>query len=381
MNTRKIKKAIHHKIRSIRISKCSESLWAFASCYLGDHFKLPPSSMHLDISALLQQYSYDRGKRLAVTGPYQYLQCELVSLAYVLWSICFEKERFILLIADNHEQAKDMMSMIKNEITDNKFIKSDFPKVSDRNPCNWNSLNIITRNGINLRAAGFNKRHLNFRHQNIPPSLIIFNLPDDHDMTCYKKDVGIWRKWFDAQVDRNTTPNTNIIATGTFAPNQNSLFKDIFTYNNYKDWTSKRYCSIISESSEISLWKQWKKILNGFGGNDNCDPEAALCFFEENKEKMLAGTEVLWPEYEDYYQLMRQRNAMSPDKFNHFKLNRIYHGKTQVQKLAIDVATEIASSQGISLNIPINGDTISVEGLLIANGITDFDLDSVFEGI
>ena len=44
-------------------------------------------------------------------------------------------------------------------------------------------------------------------------------------------------------------------------------------------------------------------------------------FFEANREAMLAGTEVLWPENEDYYTLMLMRESEGPASFDSEKQN------------------------------------------------------------
>jgi predicted phage terminase large subunit-like protein len=78
-------------------------------------------------------------------------------------------------------------------------------------------------------------------------------------------------------------------------------------------WTPFRYKAIIRYADQApELWQQWRDIYCGLVADPETDEflsrddarEHALAFFKVHEDIMLAGSEVLWPERESYYQLM-----------------------------------------------------------------------------
>ncbi len=96
----------------VRIQKdiCRDSLEAFARIYLPQHFSCEPSVMHREIFGLLEEATNTRNRRLAVAAPRGHAKTTLASLAYVLWSICYNQEPYIVLISNTAEQSAEAAS-------------------------------------------------------------------------------------------------------------------------------------------------------------------------------------------------------------------------------------------------------------------------------
>jgi len=77
------------------------------------------------------------------------------------------------------------------------------------------------------------------------------------------------------------------------------------------------------------LWDKWEAI---FIGNDTHQgeygPNAARNFYESHQQPMLEGTKVLWPQLEDYYQLMVMRVSEGRISFQSEKQNEPIDPKT-----------------------------------------------------
>jgi len=74
------------------------------------------------------------------------------------------------------------------------------------------------------------------------------------------------------------------------------------------------------------LWNRWKSIYEGrLSYSNEKGRSAAKRFFEDHKEAMLAGSRVLWPEYEDYYTLMEYKLAEGDKVFASQKQNDPYN--------------------------------------------------------
>jgi predicted phage terminase large subunit-like protein len=85
-------------------------------------------------------------------------------------------------------------------------------------------------------------------------------------------------------------------------------------------WKGQKFKSIIRYSSS-SLWNDWELIFTNITIGKEQAEASADAFFEEHKAEMLAGTEVLWPEVEDYYYLMKMRISEGPAYFESEKQN------------------------------------------------------------
>lgn len=86
-------------------------------------------------------------------------------------------------------------------------------------------------------------------------------------------------------------------------------------------WRRKVYRAVISWANRKDLWDEWERVYTDWHLGDEERQAAAHAFYERNRSAMLEGTEVLWPEGEDYYDLMRQRIDDGPTAFQTEKQN------------------------------------------------------------
>jgi predicted phage terminase large subunit-like protein len=84
-------------------------------------------------------------------------------------------------------------------------------------------------------------------------------------------------------------------------------------------WTSKVFAAIQKWPERMDLWACWEELFADVEAADA--PGAARAFFEARREAMLAGAELLWPEHEDLYALMRMRVEEGRTAFEREKQN------------------------------------------------------------
>lgn len=320
-------------IRSVRRKTASKSFQFFALTYLAAHFKQAPSSMHLELFEMLQNAVLARGGRMAIAAPRGHAKTTLVSQAFVLWCICFHKEPFILLISNTIDQASDCLSMIKHELQTNPLLLEDFPEVcespeSTPTAPRWRKEEVITRNGVKVTALGAEKKIRGRKHHQHRPTLII--LDDVENETEVRSPDQRLNKleWFHKAVLKAGSSLTNIVVVGTIL-HYDSLLATLLDEKRSPGWTSRKYQAIVNWSQRQDLWERWQRF---FGhqeqtteGHDidgeRSGPKAAKAFFEVYEKDMLAGTQVLWPEREDYYDLMVQRLVEGRASFDSEKQN------------------------------------------------------------
>lgn len=248
----------------------------------------------------------------ALAAPRGNAKSTLVSLALPLWCALFRRKHYIVIVSDTASQADDFLNNIKNELETNERIISDF---GNQIGTVWTNSDIILANGVvRIQSLGTGKRIRGRRFRQWRPDLIICDdLENDENIRSpeqRQKD----EQWFKRALSKAGDERTDMMVIGTLL-HYDSLLAKLLKNPVYQ---SAKYKSVIKWSNSPK-WDKWEKIIYTL---DNPNRIAdAYAFFEANKEEMLAGTEVLWPEKEDYYSLMLQRVADGPAAFASEKQN------------------------------------------------------------
>lgn len=268
--------------------------------------------MHEDLFRDIQEFILNGiPDKLADAAPRGNAKSTIVSLALPIWAGLFAHKKYILLISDTASQANDFLQNIRSEFEDNYLLQEDFGGVEG---VVWTNSNIILTNGVRIQALGTGKRVRGRKHKEHRPDLIICDdLENDENVMSpdqRKKNEG----WYFRALSKAGDEHTDIFYVGTIL-HYDSLLSKLLKNPIYK---TKKYQAVISWSTS-PLWDEWEKIIVDLE-NPNRMVDAKT-FFELHNEEMLAGTEVLWPEKENYYDLMIQRIADGPAAFSSEKQN------------------------------------------------------------
>jgi predicted phage terminase large subunit-like protein len=299
----------------------------FAKVYLQHHCRLPFSRMHEELFGLLKKATDQRNFRLAVAAPRGHAKSTAVSLVYVLWCICYGTEQYIVIISNTADQSVDLLKTIKDELESNPLLIQDFPHVTEPpglkpGPERWRMNDIITRNEIKVIALGAGQKIRGRKHKQYRPTLIILDdIENEMDVTSAEQRESKMAWFKKAVLKAGTTALTNVIVVGTLL-HFDSLLSQLLDGRTIPGWTARKYQAVESWSENESLWQHWQNIYtyqaerHGLAG-----PAAAKDFYQANRDKMLEGTEVLWPQREDYYQLMEIRLTDGRASFDSEKQN------------------------------------------------------------
>jgi len=318
--------AFAEQVGQRRRELAGRSLETFGGLYLAHYTKDPPCRLHRDLYERLERMRCERGTKVAVAAPRGSSKSTTVSLIYVLASICFRTEDYIVLISDTASQANDFLSFVKQELETNALLRQDFPEACEepdarRGPPRWRQDEIITRNGVKVTALGAGKKIRGRRHREHRPSLVILDDVENDENIRSADQREKLREWFHRAVLKAGTPRTNFVVIGTVL-HYDSLLATLTDPAKSPGWHGRRYRSVISWSSNPTLWQTWSAIYNGHESHeDKSGPEAARAFFEAHQHEMLEGTEVLWPESESYCDLMVLRETDGPASFDAEKQN------------------------------------------------------------
>ena len=319
--------AIRHRLSALRREAARHSLRIFAETYLPAHFSLPPSEMHSELFKLLEQATAERNARLALAAPRGHAKSTDVALAYPLWVICYGYEQHIVLISNVAEQSEDLLATIKGELESNPLLLEDFPDVVEPPeakppPQRWRKNEIISRNGIKVIALGAGQKIRGRKHRQHRPSLIILDDVENEaeaNSADQRESKLLWFK--KAVMKAGTTAHTNVVVVGTIL-HYDSLLAHLLDERKMPGWTHRKYQAVQSWADNQELWQKWEEI---YCHQSDCEerlgPKAAHAFFEKNREQMLEGTKVLWPERENYEQLMELRLCEGRASFDSEKQN------------------------------------------------------------
>lgn len=268
--------------------------------------------MHEDLFRELQQaIENEEPDNLAYAAPRGNAKSTIVSFALIMWCAVYKKKHYIILISDTADQANDFLGNVKSELEDNELLTADF---GQQIGMVWTNSDIITSMDVRIQALGMGKKIRGRRYKQWRPDLIIADdLENDENIASEdqrKKNLSWWTKAASKAGDERTDK----IIIGTIL-HYNSLLSDLLKNPIYK---SRKYQAVIKWSNS-PLWDEWEQIVTNL--EDDNRLVNARQFFDEHMDAMLAGTQVLWPTKESYYNLMLQRVADGPAAFSSEKQN------------------------------------------------------------
>lgn len=273
-----------------------------------------------DVAAMLAA----RGTRSAVAAPRGHAKSTVMSLQNVLHAALYGYKRYILLVSDTEAQAAGFLDAIKNELESNDLLLRDF---GDQTGKTWKTASIVLANGCRIDAVGSGQKLRGRRNYQRRPDLI---LCDDIENDEGVRTVEQRRKtadWFWKAVCKAGDSYTDILVIGTVL-HHDSLLANLLENPGFQSW---KFRAVLSEPSS-PLWQQWEALACDL--NDPNREKTALAFFEENRQEMLRGAQVLWPEKLSYYDLRWMRLTEGEAAFN-----------SEMQNQPIDPAACLFSAQ------------------------------------
>ncbi len=262
---------------------------------------------------ILKAVQTGRGQKQAEAAPRGHAKSTLTSLILPLWCIVGRYRRFIGIISDTGPQAQEFLEFIKAELEVNERLQTDFPEACGRSRP-WRIGQIVTKNGVGLKCWGKRKALRGARHGNRRPDLVICDdLESDGRIdspTQREKD----RTWFFKALLKAGGVYTVYLVVGTVL-HYDSLLSCLLKR---PGWNG-RIWRAISKFSTSPLWETWEALYINQG------EQTADEFFESHRKAMLTGTEVLWPQVEDYPYLMKMRVSDGPAFFDSEKQNEPLH--------------------------------------------------------
>ncbi|MFC1806084.1 phage terminase large subunit [Planctomycetota bacterium] len=319
--------AAAEKLRQERREVARGSLLAFGQTYLPHYFTCSPSRFHDEVAGMLERAAAARGERIAVAAPRGHAKSTLVSLAYILWCVCYGIEHYAVIISDTSSQAEGLLASVKKELEQNLRLREDFPDVcepagSRPGPARWRRDEIVTGNDVKITALGAGKKIRGRRHHQHRPGLIILDDVENEEAVRSAEQRDKLRDWLRKAVLKAGDSRTNVVVVGTIM-HYDSLLAELIHDTKSPGWHGHKYQAVISWPTHPELWEAWEGFYAGLEENERGETglAAARRLCEEAPGDMLEGVEVLWPEVEDFHRLMVMRVREGRASFDSEKQN------------------------------------------------------------
>lgn len=303
-----------------RIAQAAIDLEYFGKTYFPHYIEAPCSAFHKYLCARFQEMIFravqtGEGDKEADAAPRGNAKSTWTTLVLPLWVAAYKYRHFALLVSETATQSEDFNQFIKVELEDNERLKQDFPDLCEEGPI-WRADTIITRNGVKIRGAGAGQKLRGMRHGSKRPDLVIGDDLENDEAVESPDQRKKLENWFFKALMKIGQKNTVYIVIGTIL-HYDSLLSGLLTK---PGWKGRKFQAVL-KYSDSKLWDEWEEIYIAIDEGKELAEQRADAFFESHKKAMLAGTEVLWPEVEDYYYLMKMRISEGPAYFESEKQN------------------------------------------------------------
>lgn len=318
------------KAQRERKARAMQDLDFFNRTYFPHYFTKPSSRLHKYFAerylALVNRaFDTGEGDKEANAAPRGNAKSTTGTFGLPLWAAAFRKRRYALIVSETRSQAEAFLSFIKIELETNERLQQDFPELCGEGPV-WRSDMIVTRNGVKIQAAGAGQKLRGLRHGACRPDLVIVDdLENDESVESPEQRKKL-ENWFFKALMKIGQPDTVFIVVGTIL-HYDSLLSRLLVK---PGWKGQKWKAVMKWATATKLWDEWERIYADISIGKEAAEMAADNYYAAHEREMLAGTEVLWPEMEPYYYLMKMRASDGPAFFESEKQNEPLNPEDQV---------------------------------------------------
>lgn len=308
-------KGLCHKHDELRTMTESElPLLQWSQKFLGSHFSSAPSKMHKWLCTKIDSLNASAPLRLNVLAPRGAAKSTIGTLAFPLKAALDRTQSYIWIVSDTMSQAHAHLENIKSELEQNELLANAYPKDFGKGPV-WRSGTIVTKNGTMIEAFGSGQKLRGRKYREHRPSLILCDdlQNENHIHSLSARDKS--REWFYGTLLKAGDMQTSIFNLAT-ALHDSAIAMELFKK---PGWVSRKFQAIEQWPINVTLWEEWEMIYTNL--ENEYSKELADRFYEQSREAMNEGCEVLWPEREDIYTLMKMRVEGGRTAFEREKQN------------------------------------------------------------
>lgn len=158
-------------IGSKSLRKEAKTIMLFGQTYFPDFFPGNYPELHIDILALMLSKS-----NLKVTAvPRGHAKSTVVSFLLAIYRIVMQERRFIVIVSESEEKAKDFVIRLRDELEYNKKLIRDFSLEGKYKTTDWSKTDFITETGIRVTAKGAGQSLRGMIFKDTRPDMVILD--------------------------------------------------------------------------------------------------------------------------------------------------------------------------------------------------------------
>ena len=275
------------------------------------HTSHPFNKMHLNFFKNYQPEEKNLLKViLAARGS---AKTTLICLIYVLHKVCYNNEKYIMILSSTTPLSRQKSKDIHTEIKHNEKLQQVF-KIDFEGKRTASSENFVVNScfgDCKIQSQSFNSQIRGTKYKENRLTLVIL---DDvvHGEEVFSEEQRIKaERQLKTDIMQASQPGTNFVYIGTRIHDKDlgsELARD-------PAWHSEVYPAFEKWPERMDLWEQWEEILKDPTKTKSQKAILADKFYEKNKVKMTKGAKVLWPEREDVLFLMKERMKIGHKAF------------------------------------------------------------------
>jgi predicted phage terminase large subunit-like protein len=271
---------------------------------------------HVELTDIMNTVSNEYiNDKVATAAPRSHAKSTYLSKAFPIHEVVYRKRKYTIIISETPKVSKANMEWIRNQLKYNRKLREDFgPLLSPKDQANIqdNGEGFIawhpdgeSRKQIALVEAASTGQALRGRNWNgARPDLIICDdledaRPGGNAATPEQRQA--LRDWFSQTVIPLGDPKglrTAFVYMGTTVHFEALLMHVLYDRSDFK---TKVYRAIIDHPERDDLWEQCREIYIDRENPNRKDD--AISFYEQNKDEMLRGSKVLWPDVQPLLKL------------------------------------------------------------------------------
>lgn len=272
------------------------------------------AKFHRLLTDMLDEVTKGRADRhIAWACPRRHAKTAWLSNIFLVHQIAFRHKRYIVLFSETTDTAGDFITWGRHQLKHNEKLRADFGELlheqASRNELD-NKYEFITSSNIKVEAKGLGTQVRGLRHGATRPDLFILDDIESDESTGTPEQIAKAKAWFNDSMLPALAKEGLVLYLGTILCYGSLLH---YVLEERRDFESQRFAAIETFSPRTDLWERWREL---YRKDEPSAHEEAKRFYEDNKEAMLADTQILWDGYWTYYELIRIREDSGIKSFN-----------------------------------------------------------------
>lgn len=273
------------------------------------------SKSHEELFTFLnKQLIKDEFDKSAIEVSRGFAKTTFADLSVSIWNACYAKYKFWIIIGKTGNDAAQFIGNVRKVLDTSIPIKETFGQLIDKKGYIVNASTVEFTSGVCLRAIGSETSVRGINWAGIRPQLIISD--DAQNSSDMLTDSSREKKWSTYKEEVENSGDKKVVRRGKLVKaatkfvyigtplHMSCVLSRLIRSNDYRHFV--RQAILLEENEDVDtkfsneLWKQCRELY--FNKKSEDPKKDALSFYEQHKEEMYEGFNILWPEKWDLFE-------------------------------------------------------------------------------